>query len=149
MGGISPDTSVFGGDGGGERERRFLKNRPAGGESFGPSLEFDGVRTQVGVGRDGTELAHGLELPERLHVGDGNQEPLSPVGREAPEACVTNVENLGFDRRVDTGDRRQGQHARRHPLVPRTARTIDLAVGRQETEASPVVGARSARTRGG
>jgi hypothetical protein len=62
------------------------------------------------------------------------------LGRDAPEACVTNVETSDSSEAIAHWGSSARATRRRHPLVPRTARTIDLAVGRQETEASPVVG---------
>ncbi|HET6753025.1 MAG TPA: tyrosine-type recombinase/integrase [Jiangellaceae bacterium] len=51
-------------------------------------------------------------------------------GLRVSEACATNVEDLGLERGHRTlGILGKGNKPARIPLVPRTARTIDLAVG--------------------
>jgi integrase/recombinase XerD len=51
-------------------------------------------------------------------------------GLRVSEACATNVEDLGFERGHRTlRIRGKGNKPAMIPLVPRTARTIDLAVG--------------------
>ncbi len=52
---------------------------------------------------------------------------LGLIGLRVSETCSAKIEDLALER--GTSHRRQGEHACRHPLVPRTARTLGLAVG--------------------
>jgi len=68
-------------------------------------------------------------------------------GLRVSEACATNVENLGFERghRV-LGIVGKGNKPAKISLVPRTARTIDLAVGERHERRSCAVAMGSAST---
>src|SRR5439155_2261959 len=85
----------------------------------------------VGAGMDRTALGTFLFTAERF---DRDHAALAVLlglnGLRVSEACATNIEALGLER----GHRTlriigKGSKPATIPLVPRTARTIDLAVG--------------------
>ena len=89
------------------------------------------VHPSQGHGLDRTELERFLFTSERV---DRQHAALTVLlglnGLRVSEACNTNIDDLGFDRghrtlRI-TG---KGNKPAVIPLVPRTARTIDLAIG--------------------
>jgi len=89
------------------------------------------VTPSEGRGMDRAELGTFLFTAERF---DRDHAALAVLlglnGLRVSEACATNIEDLGFQRRHRTlhiiG---KGNKPALIPLVPRTARTIDLAVG--------------------
>lgn len=82
-------------------------------------------------GLDRTELARFLFAAERLdHHHAALAVLLGLNGLRVTEACETNIEDIGFDR----GHRTlsivgKGATPATIPLVPRTGRTLDLAIG--------------------
>ena len=82
-------------------------------------------------GMDRGELAAFLYTAERITPGHAALAVLLGLnGLRVSEACGTNIEDLGFER----GHRTlriigKGNRPATVPLVPRTARTLDLAVG--------------------
>jgi integrase len=97
------------------------------------------VRPSDGRGLDRSELGRFLFAAERI---DRQHAALAALlglnGLRVSEACDTNIDNLGIDR----GHRTlkiigKGNKPAVIPLVPRTARTIDLAVG--ERPSGPIL----------
>ena len=95
------------------------------------------VHPPQGRGLDRGELGRFLFTAERV---DRHHAALAVLlglnGLRVTEACDTNIEDLGFDR----GHRilkiiGKGNKPAIIPLVPRTARTIDLAIGERTTGA--------------
>jgi len=89
------------------------------------------VQPKEGHGMDRAELGTFLFTAERF---DRDHAALAALlglnGLRVSEACGTNIEDLGFQRGHRTlGIIGKGNKAATIPLVPRTARTIDLAVG--------------------
>ena len=82
-------------------------------------------------GLDRSELAAFLFTAERFdHDHAALAVLLGLNGLRVSEACGTNIEDLGFERGHRTlGILGKGNKPAVIPLVPRTARTIDLAVG--------------------
>jgi site-specific recombinase XerD len=90
-------------------------------------------------GMDRGELASFLYTAERVSPMHAALAVLLGLnGLRVSEACATNIENLGFERGhrtlqiVGKGNKPAGV-----PLVPRSARTIDLAIG--ERHAGPIL----------
>jgi integrase len=89
------------------------------------------VAAGEGRGLDRGELGAFLFSAERLDAAHAALAVLLGLnGLRVSEACATNVEDLGFER----GHRTlhivgKGNKPALIPLVPRTARTIDLAIG--------------------
>jgi site-specific recombinase XerD len=89
------------------------------------------VAPSEGHGMDRGELGTFLFTAERFDRGHAALAVLLGLnGLRVSEACATNIEDLGFQR----GHRTlhiigKGNKPAMIPLVPRTARTIDLAVG--------------------
>jgi integrase/recombinase XerD len=89
------------------------------------------VHPSEGRGLDRNELGRFLFTAERVDRAHAALAVLLGLnGLRVSEACATNIEDLGFDR----GHRTlriigKGNKPAVIPLVPRTARTIDLAVG--------------------
>ena len=98
------------------------------------------VQPSEGHGMDRGELGTFLFTAERFdHSHAALAVLLGLNGLRVSEACGTNVEDLGFQR----GHRRlrilgKGHKPAHIPLVPRAARTIDLAVG--ERHQGPIIG---------
>ena len=90
-------------------------------------------------GPDRSELGGFLFAAERVDVAHAALAVLLGLnGLRVSEACSTDIENLGFER----GHRTlrivgKGNKPAVIPLVPRTARTIDLAIG--ERTAGPIL----------
>lgn len=90
-------------------------------------------------GLDHSELAGFLLAAERHDHAHGALAMLLGLnGLQVSEACATNIEDLGFER----GHRTlriagKGNKPATIPLVPRTARTVDLAVG--ERRGGPIL----------
>jgi integrase/recombinase XerD len=90
-------------------------------------------------GLDRSELGSFLFAAERVDQAHAALAVLlGPNGLRVSEACSADIENLGFDR----GHRTlrivgKGNKPAVIPLVPRTARTIDLAIG--ERTAGPIL----------
>ena len=90
-------------------------------------------------GMDRGELAAFLYTAERISPGHAALAVLLGLnGLRVSEACGTNIEDLGFER----GHRTlhivgKGNQPATVPLVPRTARTLDLAIG--ERNAGPIL----------
>ena len=90
-------------------------------------------------GMDRGELAAFLYTAERTSPGHAALAVLLGLnGLRVSEACGTNIEDLGFER----GHRTlriigKGNQPATVPLVPRTARTLDLAIG--ERTAGPIL----------
>ena len=90
-------------------------------------------------GLDRTELGTFLFAAERFDAAHAALAVLPGLnGLRVSEACSTDIENLGFER----GHRTlhivgKGNKPAVIPLVPRTARTIDLAIG--ERTAGPIL----------
>lgn len=90
-------------------------------------------------GLDRSELGAFLFAAERVDVAHAALAVLLGLnGLRVSEACSTDIENLGFER----GHRTlrivgKGNKPAVVPLVPRTARTIDLAIG--ERTAGPIL----------
>ena len=89
------------------------------------------VHPSQGHGLDRTELGRFLFTSERVDRPHATLAVLLGLnGLRVSEACDTNIDDLGFDR----GHRTlriigKGNKPAVIPLVPRTARTIDLAIG--------------------
>ena len=89
------------------------------------------VHPTEGHGMDRAELGAFLFTAERF---DRDHAALAVLlglnGLRVSEACATNVEDLGFERGHRTlGIVGKGDKPAVIPLVPRTARTVDLAIG--------------------
>jgi site-specific recombinase XerD len=97
------------------------------------------VHPSEGRGLDRAELGTFLFTAERMDPAHSVLASLLGLnGLRTSEACETNIEDLGFER----GHRTlkimgKGYKPATIPLVPRTARAIDLAVG--ERESGPVI----------
>ena len=91
------------------------------------------VHRPEGRGLDRSELGRFLFAAEHFdHVHGALAVLLGLNGLRVSEACGANVEDLGFDRGHRTlRIRGKGAKPALIPLVPRTARVIDLAVGEQ------------------
>jgi site-specific recombinase XerD len=89
------------------------------------------LHSTSGRGLDRAELGTFLFTAERFgHDHAALAVLLGLNGLRVSEACATNVEDLGFERGHRTlGILGKGDKPAVIPLVPRTARTIDLAVG--------------------
>jgi site-specific recombinase XerD len=97
------------------------------------------VHPTEGHGMDRGELGAFLFTAERLDAAHAALAVLLGLnGLRVSEACSTNIEDLGFER----GHRTlrimgKGNKPAVIPLVPRTARTVDLAIG--ERTAGPIL----------
>ena len=88
------------------------------------------VQPSEGRGMDRAELGTFLFTAERFDRDHAALARLGLNGLRVSEACATNIEDLGFQR----GHRTlqiigKGNKPATIPFVPRTARTIDLAIG--------------------
>jgi site-specific recombinase XerD len=89
------------------------------------------VHPSTARGMDRSELAVFLFTAERYDRAHAALAVLLGLnGLRVSEACGTNIEDLGFERGHRTlGILGKGNKPATIPLVPRTARTIDLAIG--------------------
>ncbi len=153
QGDASPDLAVRPGDGGArarpDHDRPppldhlwLLPLRPhrrADRRQPGQYVRRAKVHPREARGLDRSELGAFLFAAERFDAAHAALAVLLGLnGLRVSEACATNVENLGFERGHRTL-RIVGKGNKRAviPLVPRTPRTIDLAIG--ERTAGPIL----------